>query len=148
MLGEPRLLGHLARGVVDALHVARPSALRHQAAARPQDGVQAAVEQVVIGDPVERGGREHRVYGLLELQLDEVHESYLGTVSEALTRGLHHPRGAVHGDDPAGGQALEQHLGDPASPAAGVEHELVPLQPHARQDIRAPLLLWGGDAVV
>ena len=45
---------------------------------------------------------------------------------------------AVDGDHPALGQALDQHRGDPAAAAAGVEHRLVAAQLEPVEDRRAP----------
>ena len=75
----PRAGPAAQRGVVDGvdrrLHVgdvAGAAALGGEAAARPQRGVQAGEEALVVGDPVEGRGREDRVDGLVELELDQV----------------------------------------------------------------------------
>ena len=52
--------------------------------------VQVCEEAVVIGDPVERRGREDQVDGLLDLELGEVGDEIGRPISESLLRLLDH----------------------------------------------------------
>ena len=52
--------------------VALSAALRDQPSAGAQRRAQAREQALVVGDPVEGGGREDRVHGLLQLQLEQV----------------------------------------------------------------------------
>ena len=108
--------------------VAEAPALRHQPAARLQRRIQAREQQLVVGDPVERGGRDDRVDRPVKGQLEQVGREHLGAVAEPRPRLLDHRRTAVDGDDRAVGHTLDQQLGDAAGAAAGVEHALVAAQ--------------------
>ena len=105
--------------------VALSPALGAQPPAGPQRGMQETEEQIVIGDPVERGGRENRVDGLVQLELQQVALADVHVGAAPLTRRGDHRLGHVHRDDPAMRQPLDQRLGDPARSATRVEHRLV-----------------------
>ena len=70
---ERRVGRGLARRRVDRRDVARAAALGDEAAPRPQRAPQRGEQRVVVGDPVERRGREDDVDGLAaEVEADEV----------------------------------------------------------------------------
>ena len=119
-----RCARHDAERLDDVGDVARAAALGDQPAARLQRGVQAGEERVVVGDPVERRGREDRVDRLGELELGEVGhgERRCGRRRARSRASLDHRRRAVDGDHAPARQALEQRRGDAAGAAAGVEH--------------------------
>ena len=98
------------RGMVDGVDrgldvgdVARAAALGGEAAAGLQRRVQAGEEALVVGDPVERRGREDRVDGLVELELDQVGGEGVDGVAEALAGLGDHRLAAVDGDHVPGG---------------------------------------------
>ena len=88
--------------------------------------------------------------GSLELELGQVGDQVARRRSpSALARLLDHRGGAVDGDHAALGQALDQHRGDPAAAAAGVEHASRRRAARAGRGPRSrPLLLGIGDPVV
>ena len=112
-----------------------------------------AEQAVVVGHPVERRRRQDRVdAGIGQRQRRHQvrhHELDLCRVArQALAGGLDHRGRAVERDDPARGEPLDQALGDPARPAAGVEDRLVAPQRQPGQDVRAPAGHRVGDAIV
>ena len=114
------------------------AALGDQPPARAQRRVEAREEALVVGDPVEDGGREDGVDRLVELQLGEVGDQIVGAVAEALARLLDHRLGAVDGDHAALGRRSSSMRGHPAGAAAGVEHRLVAAQLEPVEHLRRP----------
>ena len=131
--------------------VAGAAALGDEPAARPQRRVQPLEQPVVVGDPVERRGREDRVDRLVQLELEQVGGEHLDARAEPLARLRHHRRRPVDRDDLAARQALDQRGGHAAGAAAGVEHALVAAQlepvehlaPHRLHRRRDPLVGLG-----
>ena len=109
-------------------------------------------ERVVIGDPVERGGRQDRVDRRPERQRSaEVGDDELDPVAERrqpVARGLDHRGRAIERDHPATGQSPGKQLGDPAAAAAGVEDAFVAGEREPLEDGRAPAGHRVGDPVV
>ena len=117
----------------------------HCATSRPpgrRTAARFAEQRVVVGDPVERRGRQDRVDRPVDRQRRaEVGDDVLDPVAEAgepLARGLDHRRRPVERDDPAARQALGEQLGDAAAAAAGVEDPLVAVERQAIEHDRRP----------
>ena len=89
---------------LDRGDVADPAALRDEPAARSQDRRQVAEQRVVVGDPVERGGREDRVdRAARAAAAAEVGHDELDPVAEPgqpLARGRDHRGRPVERDHP------------------------------------------------
>ncbi len=110
--------------------------------------MQAAKEQLVIGDPVKRGGRQDRVDGLVQLQLQQIRSADVRVGAQPLAGGSDHRLGHVHRDHPSARQPLHQRLGDPARAAAGVEHRLVAGERQPVEHGLAQRLHRPGDPVI
>ena len=100
----------------------------HWATSRPpgrMHGGEVPEERVVIGDPVEGGGREDRVHRSLDRErAPQVRPDEVDPVAEPgqPAAGLvEHRRRGVEGDHVAAGQSLGQGLGHPAAAATGIE---------------------------
>jgi len=129
-------------------HVAGAAALGDEPPAGLQRRVQPREQAVVVGDPVERRGREDRVDGAVELELGEIGGEDLRAAAEPFTGLLDHRLRAVDGDDLAARQALDERRGHAAGPAAGVEHALVAAQVEPVQHVAPHRLLGRGDALI
>ena len=99
--------------------------------------MQAREQALVIGDPVEGGGREHCIHRALQIQLQQIQLAYVSIGSETLAGGCDHGGRGVYGDHAPPWQALDQCLCHPARAAAGVEHGLIAAQLQAREDFEA-----------
>lgn len=80
---------------------------------------------------MERRGRQDRVHGLFELQLEQVEQPDLDPAigsGQPFPGRLHHRGGCVDGDDPSPGQALEKRLGDTPGATARIEDRLIARQ--------------------
>ena len=128
MLGVGRLGRDLVGQAPEAVDVALAAALRHEPAAGSQRGM----------EPGEQGGwsviqwktalENDRVHRLGQLELHQVHRvEHLHRSFPAKRRAglVDHRRGGVGGHHPALREQVEQHGGDAAGAAAGVEHGLV-----------------------
>ena len=109
---EARLVGRLVGGGVDRGDVAHSAALGDEAPAAAEGAAQRREEGVVVGDPVERRGREHDVGGVsAQVELDEVRDAEVDVGAQALARGVDHRGRLVHADHPTVRDALAQQLG-------------------------------------
>ena len=124
-----------ARAATQAVDVALSPALRHEPPARAQQDAQARKQALVVRDPVKRRGRQDRVDGFGQLELQQVVAQQLEPAVARAQRslepsrgGLEHRRRRVHGDHPAARQALQQCLRDPPGAAPRVDHGLVAAQ--------------------
>ena len=97
-----------------------------------------AKQPIVIGDPVEGRGREDRIHGLVQLELEQVRRRACRRRAEPLAAALHHRRRRVDRDHPPARQAFDQRLGDPPRAAARVEHHLVAAELAAGRGPRGP----------
>ena len=100
--------------------------------------MQAREQAVVVGDPVEGGGREDRVGTLLELELEQIELAQLDTTlrdrgRQPASGGLDHRRGGIHRDHPPARQPRQQRLADAARSAARIDHELSAVQLEASE---------------
>ena len=120
--------------------------------AGPEHGRQVREQRVVVGDPVERGGRQDGVDRLGQRQrLTEVGDDVLDPIAERrqpVARRLDHRRRGVERDHPPAREAFGQQLGDPSAPAARVEDPFVAVERQAIEDDPAPARLRVGDPVV
>jgi hypothetical protein len=132
----------------DVGHVARAAALGDELAARLQRGVEAGEQPLVVVDPVEGGGAQDRVDGLVELEVQQVDGERLDAVAEAPPGLVDHRLRAVDRHHVAVRHPLQQQGGHPPGAAAGVEDPLVAAQVEPLQDVAAPRLLGRGDPVV
>jgi hypothetical protein len=113
-------------GRLHARDVAVAAALGAQPAAGAQGAGERGEQRVVVGDPVEDGVGERRVKLRRQAQVRQVLVEHVDAVGRERRAGmLDHARVGVGGNDPPVGQAIEERGGDPAAPAAGVEHGLV-----------------------
>ena len=102
----------------------------------------------MVEDPVEGGGRQDGVDGLLELELQQIETAHVG-VGPRVARGPRdHRGGRVDGDHPALRQPLDERLGDPPGAAAGIQHVSSPRSSSRVEDLEPERLHRSGDAVV
>ena len=147
----PALERGLGDGVDRGLHgrdVARPAALGDDPAARAERRGQALEEPVVVGDPVEGGGREDRVDGLVQLQLEQVGDEHLDARAEPLPRLLDHRGRAVDGDDVAARQPLHSAAVTRPVPQPASSTRSSPSQLEAVEHLAPHRLQRRGDALV
>ena len=111
----------------------------------------AREQRVVVGHPVEGRVGEHRVdlLAVVQAQRGEVGPPHVDRLPrELLARAGDHVGRGVDGDDPPARQPLEQHAGDPARAAAGVEHRLVAGSARAGRARRRPISTCGPETPV
>ncbi len=153
MLGVRRACEHLVGLAAQDVDVALSPALRQQPPAGAQRAAHAREQPLVVGDPVEGGGREDRVDGLGQLELQEIALAKINLRAlkwpgQPLAGGVDHRGGLVDRDHAPAWQSLGQRLGDPPRPAAGVEHGLIAAQLESCEHTEPERLHRLGDAVV
>lgn len=102
----------------------------------------------MVGDPVERRGREDRVHRVDTDRLEEVADEERDAVPEAaesLARPVDHRGRAVERDDVSVGETLDERLRYPSRAAAGVRDGLVTAQVEAVEHRESPPELRIGD---
>ncbi len=116
---------HLVRLAAQDVDVALSPTLGDEPPAGRERSAQAREQPVVVGDPVEGGGREDRVDGLAELQLEQVADTQVSVRPEPLAGGVDHRGRLVDRDHAPAREPLDQRLRDAPGAAAGVEHGLI-----------------------
>ena len=139
---------HLVGLAAQDVDVALSPALRDEPPAGRSARVQAREQPLVVGDPVEGGGREDRVDGLVEVELEQVADAQVRVRPEPLAGGVDHRGRLVDRDHAPARQALDQRLRDPPGAAAGVEHGLIAAQLQPLEHLEPERLHRSGDAVV
>jgi len=148
MLGVRRTIDNRGRPAAQLGDVALSPALGAQSPTASQRGVQATEQCLVIGNPVERGGRQDRIDRLVQLHLQQIRSADVRIGAQPLTGGGDHRLGHIHSDHPAVRQPLHQRLGDPARTAAGVEHRLIAGERQPVEHCLAQRLHRPGDPVI
>ena len=144
----------MVRNTLDTYRRKRDFSKTPEPPARLEDSEQAREQAVVIGDPVERRGRDDRVDGLLHLELQQVGHAHVDALRQPPSRLLDHRGRADDRDHPAPRQPFCEHRRHPSGPAARVDDRLVAVQAQPPQHIathrlerRAQPLIGGGVPV-
>jgi hypothetical protein len=111
--------------------------------------VHARKQAILIEDPVKDGVREHRIDGLVEVELGEIRAPHRGALGGQRMAGvLDHLLRGVDRDHAPARQPLQQAPCDSPRTAARIEHGLVAAQRQAVEHILGPGLLDAGAALV
>ena len=140
---------HRLDDLAHAIDVALPSALDLEHPTGSQRPGQPRPQAIVIGHPVQRGRREDRVHGLVQVEVQCVLAPHLGAVAEPVASERDHVRRGVKGQHSASWHERQQSLCHPPGAASDVEHRCVrrdALQP--REHLRGPGLLRLARAVI
>jgi len=128
--------------MADTLDVALSAALDLEHPPRSQRPGEPGPQATVVGDPVQRRGREDRVYRLVQVQVQRVLAPHLRAVAEPPAREREHVRRGVQGQHTTSWHECQQRLGHAPGAAADVKHLGVlrdPLQ--SCEDLGGPGLL-------